>query len=139
MLTQKKKGFILPFAVLLIAGLTVAVGAVFTQLVGAAKVSTDLIARRKAFYLADGMSRRVANYAQTYMGGDGTPSANELKRFFFSNSYTYTSSGGPYNVDNLVPTSSGYSLEYMDINVVGNRASGVAIPSGPFKGILATQ
>jgi len=120
-------GFSLPTVLGLAALLALALSVVIMSIASSTHVTRDMLQRRKAFYVCDGMSRTLVKASQQYFLNVTNPNAAGLKA-------ALDTVGGGASLPNLTPP--GYTASYTVTTNSTGAGTGV-IPNGPFSGMNA--
>ena len=131
---MKARGYSLPFVILILVILSVALASLMFVLTAGARSTESMLGRRKLFYACDGVSRVAAVSAQTYFGQTATPTSADLREFVCDEG------GGCIAGSPLLPTltsqSPGFQVSNFEIRSLGGRVEG-QLDSGPFTGMSA--
>ncbi len=131
---RRSSGYALPLVLVLVVLLGIAFATALTALRSNVAVTSDMIARRRAFYACDGLSRDIAHIAQEYIVSTGNVTSTGMRDFVCTTSGS--AAGCSSGLPNIVPP--GFDVENFAIGLTGTP-SPRPIPNGAFSGMNALQ
>jgi hypothetical protein len=133
--TMSRRGYALPFVIMILLLLSVALGSLLFILTGGTRSTESMLGRRRLFYDCDGISRIVAASAQNYFGQTHTPDPDALRTFVCNE-------GGGCTGTTILPTflsqSPALSLSAFEVPDIDTSHFG-PLDSGPFEGMISMQ
>lgn len=124
------RGVTLNITLAMTALIAVVIAGIMATAVSAVHTSGDMLTRRKAFYVCDGISRSVAKLAGDYLATVDVADDAQMKSYI-------EAAGGGAGLPDITPP--GWSLEGNDFTVSASVGSTDPLPSGPYEGMIARQ
>jgi hypothetical protein len=132
-------GYALPFVIVMLMLLAVALSSMLFVLAAGARSTESMVGRRKAFYVCDGLGRLATIAAADYFAQlTGAPQAADLKAHVVALANGTQDANGQVTLPGFFASSPGYELTDFDIKPEGTSVV-EPLSSGPFAGMPAVQ